>query len=93
MAWLSDFSDDSAYLQYFRNPGSGTYAVLVYTQIHRLFVAPHSTAHNRGRAETFTKRELAVNTLRKVKSVLSTLSNTRFVEITKSSQDSVWLTI
>jgi hypothetical protein len=53
MAWLSDFSDDSARLQYFRNPGSGTSAILVYTQFHRLFVVWHSIAHDRGRAATF----------------------------------------
>jgi hypothetical protein len=74
MAWLSDFSDDSACLQYFRNLGSGTSSILVYTQFYRLFVVSHSIAHNRGRAANFTnttfaKRELAVNTLGKVKSV------------------------
>jgi hypothetical protein len=36
MTWFSHFSDDSASLQYFRNPGSGTSAILVYTQFHRL---------------------------------------------------------
>jgi hypothetical protein len=38
---------------------------------------------------TFTKQELAVNPLHKVKSVKTTLSNTRFVQITKSNQDLV----
>jgi hypothetical protein len=74
MAWLSDFSDDSASLQYFRNPGSGISAILEHTQFHRLFVVSHSIAHNRGRAANFTdttfaKRELAVNSARKVKSI------------------------
>jgi hypothetical protein len=66
----------------------------VYTQIHRLFLISHSTAHSRGRAAnitdtTFAKRELAVNTPHEVKSIKATLSNTRFVQITKSSQDLV----
>jgi hypothetical protein len=73
MAWLSDFIDDSTGLQNFRNPGSRTSAILVYTQFRRFFVVSHSTAHNRGRSANFTdttfaKRELAVTTLRKVKS-------------------------
>jgi hypothetical protein len=66
----------------------------VYTQVHRLFVgllaclfSPHSTAHTRGRAAkfaitTFAKRELALNTLHKVQTVKTTLSNTRFIPIT-----------
>jgi hypothetical protein len=53
-----------------------------------------STAHSRGRAAnfidtTFAKREWAVNSLRKVKSVKTTLSDTRFFQITKSHQDLV----
>jgi hypothetical protein len=48
----------------------------------------YSSAHTGGRAATFTetatsaKRELTVNTLRKLKFVKTALSNTRFVEIT-----------
>jgi hypothetical protein len=58
------------------------------------FVVCHNTAHNHGRAPNFTdttfaKRELALNTLSKVKSVKAALSNTLFVQITKSSQDLV----
>jgi hypothetical protein len=72
MAWHSDFSVDSACLQYFWNPGSEMSAILVYTQIYRLFVALHSTVHSHCRAAnftetTFTKPELAVNILHKVK--------------------------
>jgi hypothetical protein len=64
----------------------------VYTQVTACFYVCHSTAHIRGRAANFTdttfaKWELAVNTLREVKSVKATLSNTRFVQITKSNQD------
>jgi hypothetical protein len=40
-------------------------------------------------ATAFAKREMAVNTLRKVKSVNITLSNIRFVPITESKQDVV----
>jgi hypothetical protein len=70
----------------------------VYTQVHRLFICLFvcwfSAAHNRGRAAkfavtSFAKRELAVNTLRKVKSVKTFLTNTRFVPITKSNEDLV----
>jgi hypothetical protein len=73
MALHSDFRNDSSCLHYFRNPGSGTSTILVNTQIHSLCVASHSTAHNYGRVvnftdTTFAKEELAVNTLRKVKS-------------------------
>jgi hypothetical protein len=94
MAWDSDFSDAIFYIQYFRNPGTGTPAILVYTQIHRFFVASHSTVHNRSRVASFTdttfaKRELAVNTLCKVKSVKTTLSSTRSVHIAKLNQDLV----
>jgi hypothetical protein len=48
---------------------------LEYTQICRLFLASHSTAHSRGRAANFietttaAKRELTVNTLHKLKFV------------------------
>jgi hypothetical protein len=59
MAWLSDFSDDSACLQYFPNPGSGTSAILVYTQFHHLFIVSHGTAHNSGRAANFTDTTFA----------------------------------
>jgi hypothetical protein len=57
-------------------------------------VVSHITMHNCGRAANFTdttfaKPELAVNTLLKVKSVKTTLSNTHFVQITKSNQDQV----
>jgi nitrate reductase alpha subunit len=67
----TDFSDESSCLQYFLSHSSGTSAILVYTLIHILFFPSHSTAHNRGRAANFTdnifaKRELSVNTLRKV---------------------------
>jgi hypothetical protein len=51
-------------------------AILVYTQSTRFDVS-HSTVHTRDRAanitdNTFTKRELAMNTLRKVKSLKTT---------------------
>jgi hypothetical protein len=51
-----------------------------------------STAYACGRAANFTdnifaKRELHMNTQRKVKFVKTTLSDTRFVQITKSSED------
>jgi hypothetical protein len=64
----------------------------VYIQARRLFCYFGHTAHNRCRAAnftdtTFTKRELVVNALRKVKSVKTTLCNTPFVQITKSNQD------
>jgi hypothetical protein len=54
------------------------------------FVISHSSTHNSGRAANFTdttfaKREFAVNT----KSVKTTLSNTHFLQITKSNQDVV----
>jgi hypothetical protein len=54
--------------------------------VHSSFVVSHSTAHNRGRAvnftdTTFAKRELAVKTLRKVKSVKTTPSTTRVSQI------------
>jgi hypothetical protein len=56
------------------------------------FSLSQSAAYSGGRAAnfavfTFIKRELTVNTLRKVKSVKTTMSNTRFVQITKSNQD------
>jgi hypothetical protein len=38
---------------------------------------------------TFAKRELAVTTLRKVKSVKIAVPNTLFVQITESNQDLV----
>jgi hypothetical protein len=52
----------------------------------------HSTVHTPGLVANFTnttfaKQELALNTLRKVKSVKTTLSNTLFIQITKSNQD------
>jgi hypothetical protein len=72
MPWHSDFSDDSSCLQYFWNLGSGTSATLVYNEIHRLCFR---TALN-FTDTTLAKRELAVNTLRKLKSVKTTLSNT-----------------
>jgi hypothetical protein len=45
MAWHSDFSDASFCAQYFRNPSTGASAVLVCTQVHRLFCcfAQHCT--------------------------------------------------
>jgi hypothetical protein len=54
----------------------------------------HSTAHNRGRKAnfintTFTKWELTVNTLHKVKPVVTTLATTRFVHITRFNHDLV----
>jgi hypothetical protein len=63
----------------------------VYPQVHRLFCC-FASAHNRGRAANFTnttfaKPELAVNTLRKAKFVNASLPNTRFVQITKFSED------
>jgi hypothetical protein len=50
--------------------------------------------HNRGQAaifadSTFAKWELAVNTLHKMKSVKTTLSNTDFILITKSNQPGI----
>jgi hypothetical protein len=62
-------------------------AILVYTRIYRLFFASLGTEHNHGRAAnstdtTFARRELAVNTLLKLNSVKSTLSNRRFVQVT-----------
>jgi hypothetical protein len=64
------------------------------SELTACFNVSHRTAHTRGRGANFTdttsaKRELAVNILRKVKSVKTTLSSTRFVQITKSSQDLV----
>jgi hypothetical protein len=35
MAWLCEFSDASVCVQHFRNPGTGTSAILVYKQVHR----------------------------------------------------------
>jgi hypothetical protein len=51
----------------------------------------HSSAHNLGQAvnftdTTFAKWKLTVSTLRKVKSLKDTLSNTCFLQITKSNQ-------
>jgi hypothetical protein len=37
MTWHSDFRNASFCLQYFRNPSTGVSAILVYTQVHRLF--------------------------------------------------------
>jgi hypothetical protein len=56
------------------------------------FVVWHNTEHNCGQAAsltdtTFANWELAVNMLHKVKSVKTILSNTYFVQITKSDQD------
>jgi hypothetical protein len=55
------------------------------------FDVSHSTAHTRGQEANFTnttfaKRELVMNTLHKVMSIKTTLSNTSFVQITKSNQ-------
>jgi hypothetical protein len=52
----------------------------------------YSTEHKRGQAAnfidtSFAKRDLALNALRKVKPIKTTLVNTRFVQITKSIQD------
>jgi hypothetical protein len=54
----------------------------------------HSTVHSHGQVgnfidTTFAKWELAMNTLHEVNSIKTSLSNTRFVQITKSSQDLV----
>jgi hypothetical protein len=50
--------------------------------------------HTRGQAEnidtTFTKLELAMNTLCKVKSAESTQANTHFVQITKFNKNLVF---
>jgi hypothetical protein len=49
----------------------------------------HSTAAAYFTDSTFAILELAVNILRKVKSVKTSLSNTRFIQITKPNQDLV----
>jgi hypothetical protein len=56
----------------------------MYTQVTLLGLMFHSIAYTRGTAAnfndiTFHKRELAVNTLCKVKPVNTNLCNTRFV--------------
>jgi hypothetical protein len=58
------------------------------------FIVLHNTENNLGQAAiftdtTFAKRELAVKTLRKVESVKTILSNTRFIQITKSNENLV----
>jgi hypothetical protein len=59
MTWHSDFSDASFCVQYFRNSGPRTSAILVYSQVHSLFFfVSHSTAHTRGRAANFTAHHL-----------------------------------
>jgi hypothetical protein len=64
MSWYWDLSDDSFSLQYFRNPGSVTSAILACTQIHDLFCcfAQHCAqprpSSNLLRC-TFAKREFA----------------------------------
>jgi hypothetical protein len=73
------------------NPSTGTPAILVYTQVHRCGVS-----HTCGQVTNFTnttfafaKLTLAMSTLCKMKSVKTALSNTNFVQITKSNQDQV----
>jgi hypothetical protein len=56
------------------------------------FDVSHSNAHTRGWKANFRRhhlreREFAVNTLRKLKSAKTILTNKRFVQITKSMQD------
>jgi hypothetical protein len=96
MAWRSDFSGASFCVKHFRNPGTGTSAILVYTQVHSLFWCFTQHCAHHGWAANFTDisagRELALNTLRKVKSVKTTLSNTHFLQITKYIQDLLWVT-
>jgi hypothetical protein len=58
------------------------------------FHVSHNIAHIHDRAANFTnttfaKRKLAMNTLCKAKTVKTTLSNTHFIQITKSNQDLV----
>jgi hypothetical protein len=58
------------------------------------FDVSHSTAHTCGPEANFTnntsiKLELAMNTLRKVKYVKTTLSNIRLIQIAKSNQELV----
>jgi hypothetical protein len=55
------------------------------------FVVLHSTVHNHGRAANFinttiTKWKLAVNALRKVKSIKTTVANAHVILIAKSNQ-------
>jgi hypothetical protein len=59
-----------------------------------LFFLSHSAAHSGGLAAnfvvlSFAERKLTVSTLRELKSVKTTLSNARFVQITESNEDLV----
>jgi hypothetical protein len=78
MAWHSDFNDDSSCLQYFRNLGSETSTTLVCR------FAQHCAQQRPG-----DKRDLAVNTQRKVMFVKATVFNAYFARITKSDQELV----
>jgi hypothetical protein len=99
MAWHWEFSDTSFYVLSFWNPRTGRSAILGYTQVHRLLVPflvcfSNCAANTHGRTAkfavtAFAKREMAVNTLLKVTSVKTSLSNIRFVPVSKSNQDLV----
>jgi hypothetical protein len=94
MAWDSDFSDASSWssisgILVLEHPPS--WCILNFAVC---FVVSHSAAHTRGPAANFTsttfaKREFAVNTLLKMKSVKTTLSNKCVVQFTKYNQDLV----
>jgi hypothetical protein len=78
-------------VQNFQNPGTGTSAILVITEDHSLFW--YSTQHythlwlgGKLHQHHSAKLELAMSTLHKVKSVKTALSNTRFIQITKSNE-------
>jgi hypothetical protein len=73
-------------------------AILVYTQVPHFFCC--FTQHcaqpwlgSKLHRYRFAKWELAMNTPHKAKSVETTLSNTRFVQIAKSDQELVQLTV
>jgi hypothetical protein len=66
----------------------------VYIQVTACFVVSHCLSWAANFTDTmFTKQELAMNTLHKVKSIKTTQAYARFVQITKSSQDPKYSTL
>jgi hypothetical protein len=92
MTWHSYLSDASSCVYYFRNLGTGTSAILAHTQVHCMFwcFAQHCT-HSRpsGNLHRHYLRQTGVVSKHttKVKSVNTTLPNTRFIHVTKANCD------
>jgi hypothetical protein len=88
MPWQLGFNTASFCIQYFQNSSTGVSIILVYTQVHCFFWWFTYLKLGSNLTDTpSTKRELAMNTLHKVKSVNTTVCNTCFIQITNSNKD------